>query len=176
MAQMLIQAMSDPAVAQQNGVTPEDIQQIQQVLSDPNAAVQAGEDPTMVQALVESYNAMSGQQGAQVAQEVGGAEAPMPAGEAAADIPEAGQQPVVQAAGTLVDMIPRLKSSNVLRQHSKEFQSMLSILGEMLFSLEVQAAKYRDQIGQGKYDNMVESLKNLYVEFGDVVAKMYMLR
>ena len=50
---------------------------------------------------------------------------------------------------------------------------MLSILGELLFSLEIQSAKYKQTLGDKAYEDTLYLLQNLYGEFGDFVLNMY---
>ncbi len=50
---------------------------------------------------------------------------------------------------------------------------MLSILGELLFSIEIQSAKYKKLLGEDSFNDTIYLLQDLYGQFGDLVLRFY---
>jgi len=182
-AENLVAAMFDPAIAQQMGVTEQDKQYIMGVVNDPSAAINQGEDPAMVSAVVDAYNRTAGMGNMQNSMSVAaqpGQAAPMPMTESAqpavsamqgASMPQ--EASVMESSAMLLDMLPRIKSSKLFYKYTNDFKKMLSILGELLFSLQYQSAKYKKALGNEAFENTIGTLRKLYEDFGDFVLKMY---
>ena len=180
-AEMLAMGLVDPNSAAQNGLTPEDLEYARQIVANPEMAMQQGEDPNLVQALMDAYTRLS--QGAMMQGAEGvatGTPMPSPTLDAmapAADAIEAGggseEAEVMRSMSTLVDLIPKVKSSKLFFKYIKNFKEMLSILGELLFSIEIQSSKYKKLLGEDAYSDTIYLLQDLYKQFGDLILRFY---
>jgi len=99
---------------------------------------------------------------------------PQPIGAEAGISPQ--QQDVVDAASVLKDMIPKVRAAGVVNRHAGAFRDMLNTLGELLFSLEFQSEKYKDELGDEAYSTLLSKVNALYLDFGDTLLDLFMLQ
>ena len=181
-AEMLASALVDPSVASQQGIADQDLNYLRQIVEDPFAAKQQGEDPMFVDALLSAYNRVI--QGYMMnnadltSQNATTMSTPNVEGAAGAankleDSGAADEAAFMRNMTMLGDLIPKIKSSKLFFKYINNFKSMLSILGELLFSLELQSTKYQKILGESSFNETISLLQGLYDQFGEFILKMY---
>jgi hypothetical protein len=183
-AELVASALLDPNVAMQNGFTAEDMNYARQIVDNPQQAIQQGEDPNLVNALASAYQRISQggtmQNASAATANVAGSPTPSmdQTAQGADNLDQSGamnEAETVRSVSTLIDLIPKVKSSKLFYKYVNNFKEMLSILGELIFSMEIQAAKYKNLLGDAAYDDTIYMLQQLYEQFGDVVLKLYQI-
>ena len=181
----LITAYFEPDKMEELQVAPEDLGIVTIVLRSPAKAIEYGVPGEEVQAIVDAYNAITGKSIYKNAEHEFGEGEELGIG-STPNISEAKNvismskgfeeysKPVAQTSA-LLDILPKIKTAKLFFKNADSFREMLTILGETLINLQLNAIQYKEVLGGDSYDNMLARLKKLYEDFGSTILEMYSL-
>ena len=183
-AMSMVKAYLDPMQMEELGVEPEDLGYVTLVVRSPEKALMSGVPGEMVQAISDAYEAVTGKSVYQSA-EVEFNNAPdmngnTPNINTAKNVIsnskgfEEYSKPLAETS-VLLDLIPKVKTAKLFFKNSDAFRSMLSIMGDILINMQLNAIQYRDSMGPDAYDKILSKTKKTYDAFGNMILDMYSL-
>lgn len=183
-ATKLITAYFEPEKAEELEVTPEDLGYAAIVLRSPSAAMKAGLPGEMVQAISDAYTAITGKSIYRSAEEEfnGPSDKSLSSGNisSAKNVIsnskgfEEYSKPVAQTSA-LLDLLPKVRTAKLFFKNADAFREMLTIMGEILINMQLNALQYKESMGIDSYQRLLGKIKKIYDDFGSMVIQMYSL-
>lgn len=180
-----VTAYFEPDRLEELNVTPEELGMVTIILRSPSKAVGYGIPGEQVQAVTDAYTTVTGRNAFQGAEREFTNAPDAPASQtgnmdAAKNVIsmskgfEEYSKPVAQTSA-LLDMLPKIKTAKLFFKNADAFRDMLTILGEILINVQLNAVTYKDSLGVDSYNNLLAKFKKLYDDFGTVIVDMYSL-
>jgi hypothetical protein len=180
-----ITAYFEPDRLEELNVTPEELGMVTIILRSPSKAMEYGIPGEQVQAVMDAYTTVTGRNVYQDAEREFSTAPDAPAAQtgninAAKNVIsmskgfEEYSKPIAQTSA-LLDMLPKIKTAKLFFKNADAFREMLTILGEILINVQLNAVTYKDSLGLDSYNNLLAKFKKLYDDFGTVIVDMYSL-